>query len=54
MRFHDGSEKRTASNFVRISEKCDGDPGNNQTSVRGRKYDPYTESPNSPRKTDEE
>jgi hypothetical protein len=27
--------------------KCDGDPGNDYTSVRGKKRDPYTESPNS-------
>jgi hypothetical protein len=30
-------------------KKCDGDPGNDLTSVRGRKHEPYTESPNSPR-----
>jgi hypothetical protein len=28
MRFLDGSDKGTASNFVQILEKCDGDPGN--------------------------
>jgi hypothetical protein len=28
---------------------CDGDPGNDSTSVRGRKHEPYTESPNSQR-----
>jgi hypothetical protein len=50
--FHDGSDKGTASNFVQISGgggKCDGDPGNDQTSVRGRKYKQYKESQNSSR-----
>jgi hypothetical protein len=28
---------------------CNGDPGNDKTSVRGRKHEPYTERPNSPR-----
>jgi hypothetical protein len=28
MGFCDGSDKGTASNFVKISEKCDKDPGN--------------------------
>jgi hypothetical protein len=30
-------------------KKCDGDPGNDDTSVRGRKHKPYIESPNSPK-----
>jgi hypothetical protein len=30
-------------------EKCDGDFGNNRTSVWGKKHEPFTESPNSPR-----
>jgi hypothetical protein len=30
-------------------KKCDRDPGNDQTSGRGRKRETYTESPNSPR-----
>jgi hypothetical protein len=42
--------------FVKISgkvwrrprERCDGDRGNDWTSVWGRKHEPYTESPNSP------
>jgi hypothetical protein len=29
--------------------KCDGDPGNDWTSVWVRKHEPYTENPNSPR-----
>jgi hypothetical protein len=38
------------SNFVQISGKrCGGDSANDFTSFRGRKYEPYTESPNSPR-----
>jgi hypothetical protein len=28
---------------------CDGDLGNDYTGVRGRKHEPYTESPNSKR-----
>jgi hypothetical protein len=39
MRFRDGSNKGTASHFVQISEKCDADPGNEQTSVRERKLE---------------
>jgi hypothetical protein len=48
MRFRDGSHKRTASNFVQIPEKVRQrrDPGN-ETSVWGRKHEPYTESLNS-------
>jgi hypothetical protein len=30
-------------------KKCDEDPGIDLTSVRGRKHEPYMESPNSPR-----
>jgi hypothetical protein len=26
---------------------CDRDPGNDQTSIQGRKHEPYTEIPNS-------
>jgi hypothetical protein len=35
------SDKGTASNFV--GKKYVGDPGNDQTSVRGRKHKQYTE-----------
>jgi hypothetical protein len=49
MRYCYRSNKGTASDFVQISEKCDRDPGNIYTSVRRRKYEPYIESPNSPR-----
>jgi hypothetical protein len=34
---------------VQISEKGDGDPCSDYTSVQGRKHEPYTESPNLPR-----
>jgi hypothetical protein len=30
-------------------KKCDGDPEKDQTSVRGRKHEPHTERPDSPR-----
>jgi hypothetical protein len=30
-------------------KKCDGDPSNDLTSIRGRKHEPYTESPKSTR-----
>jgi hypothetical protein len=40
MRLRDGSDKGTASNFVKISEMRDGDPGNDQTSDRSRKHEP--------------
>jgi hypothetical protein len=49
MQFCKGSDKGTALNCVQISKMCDGDPGNDQTSVRGRKPEPYVESPNSVR-----
>jgi hypothetical protein len=49
IRFHDGSNKGTASNFCKCQKKCDGDPGNDQTSVWETKHEPYTESQNSPR-----
>jgi hypothetical protein len=40
----------TASNFVQIFEKnSDGHYGNDETRVRGRKYEQYMESPNSPK-----
>jgi hypothetical protein len=29
-------------------KQCDLDPGNDQTSLRGRKHEPYTEIPSSP------
>jgi hypothetical protein len=32
----DGFDEGTASNFMQISEKCDGDPGNDDRKVRGR------------------
>jgi hypothetical protein len=37
-----------ALNFVQISEKCYRGPDNDESSVRGRKLEPYMESPNSP------
>jgi hypothetical protein len=35
--------------FCKYQKKCNRDPGNNLTSVWGRKHEPYKESPNSPR-----
>jgi hypothetical protein len=35
--------------LCKYREEYDEDPGKDQTSVRRRKHDPYTESPNSPR-----
>jgi hypothetical protein len=35
--------------FRKSQEKCYGDPTNDWTSIRGRKHEPYRESPNSPR-----
>jgi hypothetical protein len=52
MRFRDGSGTGTASVhqlLCKSRKKCDRDPGNDRTSVRGRKHEPYTESPNSQR-----
>jgi hypothetical protein len=49
IRFCNASDKGTTSNFVQISEKVWRRPGNDYTSVRGRKHGPYTWSPNSPR-----
>jgi hypothetical protein len=45
MGFGDGSYKGTASNFMKISEKCDEDPGKYYTSVRGRNHETYTDIP---------
>jgi hypothetical protein len=33
--------------FRKSRKKCSGDPGNDETSVCGRKHGPYTESPKS-------
>jgi hypothetical protein len=50
MLFLHGSDKGTASNFVQSRQKCDdGDTVNDYTSVRGRRLEPYMESPKSPR-----
>jgi hypothetical protein len=35
--------------LCRSRKKCNRDPGNNQKIVEGRKHEPYTGSPNSPR-----
>jgi hypothetical protein len=35
--------------FANLRIQCDGDPGNDQTSIQERKHEPYTESQNSPR-----
>jgi hypothetical protein len=39
MQFCDGSKKGTASNFVQSWKKCNKDPGNNYTSIRGREHE---------------
>jgi hypothetical protein len=31
-------------NTIKFCAKCDRDPGNDQTSVQGRKHEPHTES----------
>jgi hypothetical protein len=49
MRFRNGSDKGTEYNFMQIPKTSATDPGSEYTSVRGRKHEPYTESPNSQR-----
>jgi hypothetical protein len=48
MRFHNGSVSECVSNFLLLSwKKCNGDAGNDQTSIQGRKHELYTERPDS-------
>jgi hypothetical protein len=58
VRFRYGYDKETARNILKILEKLRWRPWQYYTSFRGRKCEPYTESPNSPRpkkcETDEE
>jgi hypothetical protein len=41
--------QRNSFNLFKSRKNCFGGPGNDYTSVRERKHEPYTESPNSPR-----